>query len=152
MITTNFSELTSEIQVLLLAASAIKEKAFNPYSKFFVGAALLTDTGEVISGTNYESASYGGTICAERAALITANTKGFRRFNAIAIIARQLSTDLTDVCSPCGICRQLLIENSQQSGIPLTCYLSNTNMSKIIVTTIEELIPLAFNANTFTNF
>jgi cytidine deaminase len=149
MKTTVFSELPPDIQVLLLAASAVKEKAFNPYSQFFVGAALLSETGDIITGTNYESASYGGTICAERAALITANSKGFRRFKAIAIIARQASIDMLDVCSPCGICRQLLIENSQHSQLPLTCYLSNTSMNKIIVTDIETLMPLAFIESTF---
>ncbi len=144
METFSFNTVPSEIQTLLLAASAAKEKAYNPYSHFFVGAALLTEEGDIVTGCNYESASFGATICAERAALVNANTRGFRRFKALAITARGETTDTIEVCAPCGVCRQLLAEAAELSGGDLACYLSNTTMSKVVMTSLSELLPLAF--------
>lgn len=79
--------------------------AYTPYSGFRVGAALLTDTGEVFRGCNIENASYGATICAERTAIVKAVSEGFRNFTKIAIVSSgELST------FPCGICRQVITE------------------------------------------
>lgn len=140
----SFASIPSEGQILLLAASAVKEHAYNPYSHFFVGAALLTYSDDIVTGTNYESASYGATICAERAAIVAANTKGFRQFKALAVIARGEANDMPETCSPCGLCRQLLFEAAELSGGDFVCYLSNTAMTKIRVTTVTELFPLPF--------
>ncbi|WKY02704.1 hypothetical protein Q1695_016177 [Nippostrongylus brasiliensis] len=76
-----------------------------PYSKFPVGAALLTADDTVVVGANCENASYGGTICAERNAVTTALSKGYRKFKAIAIVS-----ELEEPITPCGMCRQFLIE------------------------------------------
>lgn len=78
-----------------------KEHSHSPYSKFRVGAALLTETGEIIDGCNVENASYGLSICAERTALVKAVSMGFKKFPAIAVTA-----DLNQFVSPCGACRQ----------------------------------------------
>lgn len=76
--------------------------AYAPYSNFRVGAVLLTTDGLFITGANVENASYGAGVCAERTALVKAVSEGHKSFKAIAV-----ATDKEDICSPCGICRQL---------------------------------------------
>src|SRR5437867_10684518 len=92
-------------KALVAAALKAREKAVARHSKFQVGAALLTARGEVVTGANVESASYGLTCCAERVALFTALTSGKRDFVAIAVVARAKNGPM-----PCGACRQLLAE------------------------------------------
>ncbi len=90
-----------------LVKKAIEAKDFShsPYSKFRVGAALLTENDEIITGCNIENASYGLTICAERTAIFKAYSEGKRKFKAIAI-----SSDDKNFCPPCGACRQIIWE------------------------------------------
>lgn len=90
-------------QRLKRAALEARSRAYAPYSKFLVGAAVLTDEGEVFSGCNVENASFGITICAERVTLSSAVAAGYRRFRAIAVCAHPLA-------SPCGSCRQFIVE------------------------------------------
>ncbi|MDP2676674.1 MAG: cytidine deaminase [bacterium] len=118
--------------------------SYNPYSHFSVGACLITDKEELISGTNFENSAYGSTICAERAAILRANAMGVRRFKGIAIIARGKNFDTVEITGPCGSCRQVLYEVSQISGCNLEIILSTTKKDKIIITSIRELLPLAF--------
>ncbi|KAF8835744.1 cytidine deaminase [Paxillus ammoniavirescens] len=92
-------------EALIKAAIQAKEYAYVPYSKFRVGAALLCEDGTMIKGANVENASYGGTICAERTAIVKAVSEGIKRFSAIAV-----STDVPVPISPCGICRQVIRE------------------------------------------
>jgi cytidine deaminase len=99
-------------QGLLRAAARARERAVAPYSKFKVGAALLTRSGEIIAGANVESASYGLTCCAERVALFSALTAGKRNFVAVAIVARAPGGPM-----PCGACRQLLAEYAPQARV-----------------------------------
>lgn len=139
-----YKDLPEEGKALLIAASEAKENAYNPYSKFYVGCALMTSEGQIITGCNMENASYDYTICAERTALLKANTEGHRAFTAAAIIARGEDFDTKEVTAPCGACRQMLFEASQLSGKDLTLYLSCTKMEKIVITSIEELFPLGF--------
>ncbi|RMG54326.1 MAG: cytidine deaminase [Acidobacteria bacterium] len=90
---------------LIAAAQKAREQAFAPYSHFKVGAALLTASGEVFTGCNIESASYGLTVCAERVAVFKAVSQGARQFVKIAIVA-----DTDQLTPPCGACRQVLWE------------------------------------------
>jgi len=90
---------------LIQAAIKAKSYAYAPYSKFRVGAALLCADGTVIKGSNVENASNGGTICAERTAIVKAVSEGKKDFIAIAV-----TTDVPATISPCGICRQVLRE------------------------------------------
>lgn len=90
-------------EFLIKAAIEAAEFAHAPYSHFPVGAALLTETGEVITGCNIESSSFGLTVCAERVACFKAYSEGRPRFKAIAIVSRS-----NQLCPPCGACRQVL--------------------------------------------
>jgi cytidine deaminase len=90
---------------LVAAARDARERAWAPYSKFKVGAALEAADGAIITGGNIENASYGLTICAERVAMFKAVSEGHRRFVRIAVVA-----DTVEPTSPCGACRQVLWE------------------------------------------
>ncbi|MDP4092647.1 MAG: cytidine deaminase [Bacillota bacterium] len=90
---------------LIEAAVKAKENSYSPYSKFRVGAAVLTEGGSVYIGANIENASYGATVCAERSAVIRAVMEGEKKIKAIAIAG-----DTEEYIYPCGICRQVLAE------------------------------------------
>jgi len=90
---------------LIERAKKARENAYAPYSKFKVGAAILTEDGEVYTGVNVENASFGLTVCAERVALFKAVSDGKRSFKAIAVVA-----DTEEPVPPCGACRQVLSE------------------------------------------
>jgi cytidine deaminase len=123
------------IQRLIAAASSAREKAYAPYSGYKVGAALLTDDGEVVTGCNVENASYGLSVCAERHAVGAAVVKGARHFRAIAVV-----TDSTPPAPPCGACRQVLAEFGEYPVI-----LANSGEERRL-TSIAELLPEAFTA------
>ncbi|KAJ7505427.1 cytidine deaminase, partial [Mycena galericulata] len=84
---------------------AAKQNTYNPYSKFAVGAAILAADGTIFKGANIENASYGGTICAERTAIVKAVSEGTKSFIALAVV-----TDVPSAISPCGMCRQVIRE------------------------------------------
>jgi cytidine deaminase len=140
----DYKELESWQQQLIDKAEAVMANSYNPYSKFAVGAAVLTSDGEIIVGTNFENASYGTTICAERAAIIRANSEGKRKIKAIAIIGRGKDFETTEPVAPCGSCRQVIYEASQIANNDVMVIMSNSKKDKIIVSWISELLPLAF--------
>ncbi len=122
-------------QMLLEASIQARENAYVPYSKFPVGAALLTKDGEVIQGCNIENASFGLTNCAERTAVFKAVSEGKKEFVAIAI-----SGDTEGPVSPCGACRQVLAEFCDKN---MPVYLTNLK-GNVLETTVAELLPGAF--------
>ena len=124
----------TEKELINLAYEAAK-MAYAPYSKFYVGAALLTEDGEVYTGCNVENSSYGATICAERVAALKAVSDGRRKFAAIAIVSA--SEDFT---YPCGICRQFLSEFMKEDGKVIL----HDKEEGIKIYTLGELIPAAF--------
>lgn len=121
---------------LIRAAATARKAAVAPYSKFQVGAALLTRRGEVITGANVESASYGLTCCAERVALFKALTEGKRDFVAVAVVTRADGGAM-----PCGACRQLLAEYAPQA----TVWVADVRALKVVREfSVAALLPGAF--------
>ena len=125
-------------QALVDAARAAAQNALAPYSKFRVGAALLAADGGVVTGFNIEIASYGLTLCAERAAMVHALCRGHRKFDALALCAGVAGNPAT----PCGACRQFLAEFCAPET-PVF-YSALPEGSPILHTTLGELLPKAF--------
>jgi len=121
-------------QQLLDQARRAREHAYAPYSRFTVGAAVLTAAGEVFSGCNIENASLGATICAERVAIFRAVAAGHRDLTALAVIA-----DTPEPVAPCGLCRQVLAEFSPDCRVIMANIAGRTRL-----TNLKELLPLAF--------
>jgi cytidine deaminase len=121
---------------LVRAAAKARQGAVAPYSKFKVGAALLTRSGEIITGANVESASYGLTCCAERVALFNALTAGKRDFVAVAVVAHAPGGPM-----PCGACRQLLAEYAPRAKV----WVADTRELHVLREfSVRELLPAAF--------
>ena len=122
-----------EDKELIAAAKKYRENAYAPYSKFKVGAAVLTKKGNVYGGCNIENSSFPVTNCAERTAIFKAVSEGEQEFAAIALIA-----DTPEPCSPCGACRQVMVEFK----IPRIIMANMQGDVKVV--TLEELMPYAF--------
>src|SRR4051812_2753189 len=122
-------------QQLVDAARAVRENAYAPFSKFKVGAALQTDDGQIIVGSNVESASYGLTVCAERVAVWNAISHGKRKITRIAVV-----TDTEDLTPPCGVCRQIIWE----FGGDIPVLFANIN-GKVETVQMRDLLPRAFD-------
>lgn len=120
---------------LIEAAKQARQQAYAPYSRFQVGAALLTEEGTVFTGCNVENASFGLTNCAERTALFKAVSEGARRFVGIAVVA-----DTEGPVSPCGACRQVLLELCPPD---MKVWLANLK-GDVAETTVGALLPGAF--------
>jgi cytidine deaminase len=118
---------------LLAAARAVREHAYAPYSAFPVGAVLLCEDGSVVAGCNVENASYGLSLCAERAAVASAIAAGKRRFTTLAIAGPPEGAS-----APCGACRQFLAEFAPALRV---LYSDGAGFE---VTTLAELLPVAF--------
>lgn len=121
---------------LLVAAQAAAEQAYAPYSRFPVGAAVLTDDGTVITGCNVENASYGLTVCAERVASWTAAAAGHRTIRAVAVVAPRAKG-----ATPCGACRQVLNEFAPHDGDLIVILEGEAGPD---VVPLSELLPRAF--------
>ncbi|SDW14162.1 cytidine deaminase [Marininema mesophilum] len=124
-----------DYEQLVEEAKMARQRAYVPYSKFKVGAALLTAKGEVIQGCNVENASYGLANCAERTALFKAISDGETEFVTMAVVA-----DTEEPVTPCGACRQVLVELCPPEMPVVLSNLAN----KISMTTVQELLPGAF--------
>jgi homotetrameric cytidine deaminase len=121
---------------LVSAALRAREGAVAPYSRFKVGAALLTQGGQIVCGANVESASYGLTCCAERVALFSALTSGNKAFVAMAVVARAPEGPM-----PCGACRQLLAEYAPAARVWVA---DSRAPRKIREFKVRDLLPAAF--------
>ena len=123
---------------LLLKAIEARDLAYAPYSNHKVGAALVGKSGKIYLGCNVENAAYSPTNCAERTAIFKAVSEGEREFTAIAIVGG-IGDKLSEVCAPCGVCRQVMAEFCDGDmrivmGTP----------EKIVVITLSELLPYSF--------
>ena len=123
-------------QDLIDAATDVRERAFAPYSNFKVGAAVETEDGDIYTGCNVESASYGLTVCAERVAIWKGISRGVTKFGRIAVVV-----DTEELTPPCGVCRQIIWEFC--GDVPVI--LSNLH-GKSETIQMSELLPRAFDS------
>jgi cytidine deaminase len=126
------------VNELIKIAIKAMERSYSPFSKFKVGAALITKDGMVYSGCNIENSAYSATVCAERTAFFSAVSEGERDFEAIAIVGGKNGI-ITDNCPPCGVCRQVMSEFCDKNFI---IYLFDGE--KISEFTLEQLLPQSF--------
>jgi cytidine deaminase len=122
------------VQEMRAAARTAMRNAYSPYSKFRVGAAVLTADGEIFAGCNVENASYGLTSCAERNAIFQTVAKGHRKLRAVVIV-----TDTKELTPPCGACRQVINEFGQKAEVFI--FGRGKTGQKI---TLSKLLPRAF--------
>lgn len=144
----NCESLGKSHKKLIAAAEAAMKTSYSPYSRFAVGAALMTLKGRIVTGSNVENAAYGSTICAERAALVRANAMGERVFGSLAVVAGTLKgrrSGRSSVAAPCGACRQMLYEASQNAGYDIEVILLSADRKTVVLTSISELLPLGFD-------
>jgi len=126
--------LTNELrQELIDRATKAYHKAYAPYSHYSVGAAVLTDSGEIIDGANIENAVYPLTVCGERVAIFKAVSEGHLHFPAIAVVTRNGGT-------PCGSCRQVMAE----FGLDTEVLIADINGNLVNTYTVRELLPNSF--------
>lgn len=126
---------------LVRAAIAARENAYAPYSHFAVGAALLCADGTVYGGCNIENAAYSPGNCAERTAIFRAVFDGNRDFTAIAVVGGAQGQPISELCAPCGVCRQVMREFCDPATFRI---LMGTSDTEYIESTLEELLPYSF--------
>lgn len=138
-------EECSEVEKKLIdAAKSATQKAYAPYSGFRVGAAVLLENGEIISANNQENAAYPSGLCAERTALFFANaTYPDQKVEAIAVAAWYNGQFTHDVITPCGACRQVLLEAENRFHAPIKVLMLGGE-GIYVVPAIKDLLPLSF--------
>lgn len=129
-----------EIQKLIDTALAQRKYAYAPYSDFRVGAALLAENGAVYTGCNIENGAFTPTSCAERTAVCKAVSEGVRDFRAICVAGGKGADQPTEICPPCGVCRQVLLEFCQ----PDFEIILAVNREQYQVCRLDELVPMGF--------
>lgn len=138
-------ELEATDRALVSAAISIMKKAYAPYSKFSVGAALLLENGEVVSGSNQENIAYPSGLCAERVALFYAGAQfPDQVINTLCIVADGDLIPDDQNLSPCGACRQVMLESEGRQGKPFRVVLVNRDGRVFIFSSAHDLLPLAF--------
>jgi len=129
---------------LIEAAKNATQRAYAPYSGFSVGAAVLLENGEIVSGNNQENAAYPSGLCAERTTVFFANaTFPEEKVIAIAVAAYHKGAFTTDVITPCGACRQVLLETENRFHSPMKV-LMYSEKGVYVVNSIRDLLPLSF--------
>lgn len=142
------SELTEGDASLLAKARKVTAQAYAPYSNFHVGAVAILENGETVSGTNQENASYPVGICAERVLLgsiATLHPDVPVRTIAISYNSKEVKSD--HPISPCGMCRQALLEYETRTSKPIRLILSGQEGKVFIITTVRSLLPFAFTSD-----
>lgn len=118
---------------LIERAADAASLAYAPYSRFRVGAAIVTDDGQVVTGANIENAAFGATVCAETNAITTAAASGVRRIDTVAVVCLD-----GDPCTPCGNCRQVMRE------FGVTRVVMRGRSGEILVMSLDSLLPASF--------
>ena len=141
----SYEECTEIEKNLIDAAKQATSNAYAPYSHFHVGAALLLENGKIITGNNQENAAYPSGLCAERTAVFYANAQfPDQKIEAIAVAAFYNGEFTSDLVSPCGSCRQVLLEVESRFNSPVKVMLYNKDDEVYVAESMSSLMPLSF--------
>ncbi|MAZ72326.1 MAG: cytidine deaminase [Flavobacteriaceae bacterium] len=144
----SLQELPQSIQELMHKAQKARERAYAPYSRFKVGAAILLANGEVVTGNNQENAAFPSGLCAERVAAFYAGaTYPGVAFQAIALTVRSLNHEVTTPTPPCGACRQSLAEYETNQKSSMSLYFMGETGNVVQANAIKDLLPLRFDSS-----
>ncbi len=139
------SEIDEEATELVAAARGAMAHAHAPYSRFAVGAAVRLTDGSIVTGCNFENASYGLSLCAETVALASVNAQGrFADVAAVAVVGGAMDAADEALVTPCGRCRQIMNEAEQMAGRTLAIYCATPSGSRITEHRVADLLPHAF--------
>lgn len=140
------AELPEMDASLLSKARQVLENAYAPYSRFHVGAALLLENGEIVSGCNQENASFPLALCAERVALSAVESRfPGSKVLAMAIAVRYEKRKVERPAAPCGACRQVIVEKEWRQQSPMRIILQGESGQVLIFSSCRDLLPLTFD-------
>jgi cytidine deaminase len=142
----SIEELSEQDRILVKKATEAHDRAYAPYSQYYVGAALLLDNNEIISGNNQENVAYPSGLCAERVALFYASSKHPDAVvKTIAIAAKAENFVITDPVAPCGACRQVMSEYESKQTSPIRIILKAEKGKILIFEKVEDILPFMFH-------
>ena len=142
----SYDECTELEKKLIDAAKEATFNAYAPYSEFYVGAALLLENGQIITGNNQENAAYPSGLCAERTAVFYANAQyPNQKIEALAIAAFNNGDFTLDITSPCGSCRQVLLEVESRYNSDVKILMYNRKDEVYVAESMNSLMPLSFD-------
>lgn len=141
----HWNELSAQDVMLVNEAFNAMGKAYAPYSRFKVGASVRLETGEVICGSNQENIAFPSGLCAERVALnyVGANFPGIT-IDTLAVVAQGELMPEAHLLSPCGGCRQVMLESENRQATPIRVILVNQDQRTMIIDTVKDLLPFGF--------
>jgi cytidine deaminase len=141
----NWESLQTVDKSVVIKAFEAMEKAYAPYSKFKVGAALLLEDGQIIQGNNQENIAYPSGLCAERVALFHAGAQfpGIA-VDLICIVAKGDLMPISQLLSPCGACRQVMLESENRQNKPIRIILVNQDNRTMCIDSVQNLLPFGF--------
>ena len=142
-----YDEFSSEEKKLIDAAREAATRSYAPYSQFNVGAAVQLSDGTIVTGNNQENAAYPSGLCAERTTIFWANSQyPSKPVEALAIAARNEEGELATPISPCGACRQVILETENRYGRPIRIILYGAKECYVVEDGIKALLPLSFGS------
>ena len=142
----DFNELPEDVAELMLNAIEARKNAYAPYSKFYVGAAILLDNNEVVTGNNQENASYPSGLCAERTAIYYAGAKyPEAKILKMALTAGSIENQTITPIPPCGACRQAIAEYEVNQEQPIEIYFMGESGKVVKSNSLANLLPLGFD-------
>ena len=140
------SELSEEIKNLMNKAQQARDKAYAPYSRFMVGAAILLENGEVVCGNNQENAAYPSGLCAERVAIFSAGAQyPTIEISRMCLSVRSLNYEVDRPTPPCGACRQSMAEYEVKQKKPIELYFMGETGKVVKSNSVADLLPLVFD-------
>ena len=144
----HLDQLPQDEQNLVNLAREMTNEAYAPYSAFYVGAAILLENGDIVKGSNQENGAYPSGLCAERVAAFAASAShpGVS-MKKIAVCARSNRLEVKEPVTPCGACRQVLLEYEKLQEVPMKVLLASDNGKVIVIERVDDLLPLSFSGN-----